>query len=652
MLACLEIAVSKQEIAPRPLYYLTMTIITLSISCVVLLYVGGKPLEKKLVRFVKRKVRRPTGIFGFFSLTGIGIGATVGASIFVVVPTAIWRAGTIGVFSLLFGAVISTLLAVSYGKMFQRTQRIPEAVRQPVYIGGPSFVSLAYGKRSIAYFISRFSLWVGNTTLTAFNALMIIHFIYGYFPKCFETLGVAREYSMLGVIAILIVFVFWFIISTIYESKYKKELVVAQTLLSTIFILLLVRHILVLSERVPPSISLSEIPQDPLSLVKTFLTTAAYVYLLFFGFQEIQALGGEFKEEITVPTFKGRKKVRMYTYVPLTMLITVITCSILFLAYALAVSGTSSVESGIPGLDVALTLGSKEYVFLIIAFFIASLTTLVPSYMAASRHLIMLGEDGYFPKQLSRYAYLFTFLIMAVLTMAKEEFLIKITDFSVLISLGIIALAERRICLLQGEKPSVRSIVISVACLLIAGAFYLDSPNVFFSGIAFIYLGWALFELIKIGFGGLNLFITVLCLAMYFLSSRIASLGAPLEEAILKTMAVLMVILAIAHILNFITSPSIEKKIVNKTGSTLDLLLISVTLLAIRKIGKLLEFPVYLLKKVKDYRSKTRVQSNKYKLVELALKLEDYKEKNPELYSRLKAILEEDLEKLEKTLKT
>src|SRR5208282_2380230 len=94
-------------------------------------------------------------------------------------------------------------------------------------------------------------------------------------------------------------------------------------------------------------------------------------------------------------------------------------------------------QSQIPALYLAKTfLGSWQELLMGIAFLIATVTTFVPAFLAASRHLSALGDDGYMPKSLTRFSWVFTLIAIFFLAVSNENFLIDITDFMVLVSLG------------------------------------------------------------------------------------------------------------------------------------------------------------------------------------------------------------------------
>src|SRR5208282_6644632 len=109
--------------------------------------------------------------------------------------------------------------------------------------------------------------------------------------------------------------------------------------------------------------------------------------------------------------------------------------------FAIHPSASAVDGAQIPALYLASTyLGRFQELLIAIAFLIASVTTFVPAFLAATRHLRSLGEDGYMPRSLASLSWLFTLVSIFLLAVSNENFLVEITDFMVLASLGIITL--------------------------------------------------------------------------------------------------------------------------------------------------------------------------------------------------------------------
>jgi amino acid transporter len=149
-----------------------------------------------------------------------------------------------------------------------------------------------------------------------------------------------------------------------------------------------------------------------------------------------------------------------------------------------------------------------------IAFLIATVTTFVPAFLAATRHLSALGEDGYMPRSLARLSWLFTLVSIFLLAVGPQNFLVDITDFMVLISLGIITLSSvwlrAKLGKVGGESLPV---LVSASCFVAGGAVYfIDSSVVVFGALAILF-AYLIFDALELGPIGLQLFLSVFSLS-------------------------------------------------------------------------------------------------------------------------------------------
>jgi amino acid transporter len=148
-----------------------------------------------------------------------------------------------------------------------------------------------------------------------------------------------------------------------------------------------------------------------------------------------------------------------------------------------------------------------------VAFLIATITTFVPAFIAAARHLSALGEDGYMPHTLSKLSWVFTLVAIFVLAVGDQNFLVGVTDYLVLISLGIISFSAiwlRKSGLLHLKRLDALPFVVGTACFVAGGAVYFISSSVVVFGslaVAFTYL---IFDILELGTFGSQLFLAIL----------------------------------------------------------------------------------------------------------------------------------------------
>jgi len=258
----------------------------------------------------------------------------------------------------------------------------------------------------------------------------------------------------------------------------------------------------------------------PLALV----TNTAYLYLLFFGFQEIQSLEKDALSRSSIPFVSWVRrgyKVSKSKYLGVAMIMTVIIAAAVNIFYALAVYSAhpdpTAVQSAqIPALYLAkLYLGPTQELLVAIAFLMATVTTFVPAFLAATRHFSALSDDGYIPLSFKNASWIFTVVAILFLAVGNQSFLVEITDFMVLVSLGIIVLSSAwfkrsRTGNLGGDYLP---IVVSASCFIAGGAVYLiDSSVVVFGALAVLF-AYLIFDVLELGTFGVQLFLSVFSLA-------------------------------------------------------------------------------------------------------------------------------------------
>jgi amino acid transporter len=244
-----------------------------------------------------------------------------------------------------------------------------------------------------------------------------------------------------------------------------------------------------------------------------------YLYLLFFGFQEIQSLERDAVDRSQVPILSWVRRgmtVDRTTYFGIAMVTSVVVASAVNILYGLAVyaAHTPLQGSAIPALFLAgALLGPGQELLIAVAFLLATVTTFVPAFLAAARHLSALGEDGYMPRSLANLSWAFTLVAIFLLAIGNQDFLVNITDFMVLISLGIISLSaiwlKRRSSLAKGGNGL--PLVVGLSCFLFGGAVYFSPSGgsvVVFGSMAIIF-AYLIFDVIELGTLGSQLFLSV-----------------------------------------------------------------------------------------------------------------------------------------------
>lgn len=476
-------------------------------------------------RFLKlpRVTRDAHYKYGFSATLAIGLGATIGSPLFVLVPLNVLQYGIVSVISILIAGSLSLVVAQLYGRMYKEWYS-----KGKDCTGGPSFTRNACGRVSLRYFIARFGMWIGNTALAAYSIIIFADYSLSGFENTLVAVGGNGIPGNLVTAVLLLLLVVWFIINAFFEKPYAKTMAALQIGLTMILsaILLFESGLLFLRPRASYSSLLTMSSPDPLSLVFAVISNTAFLFLLFFGFQEIQALSADFASKSSVPglgfvsRFKDMDRVRFAKY---SMVGTVVIATIINGLFAVAVYLASPDQAGlasssVPAIYVAQSLlGPWSALLMGIGFIIASLTTLVPAFLASSRHLRALSSDGFFPQTVGRAAWLFSLVFIVILSLFNADFLVRITDFGVLVSLAFVSFAplwSRKSSLWPLKWADLTPLLGGLACFFVAGALYLVDPNVVLFGVILVMIGYLIFDVFELGSYGSQLFLTVLYLVL------------------------------------------------------------------------------------------------------------------------------------------
>jgi hypothetical protein len=486
----------------------------------------GASLVASLPHSVRAKFTRPrrvpksTPVYGLGTMLAIGIGATLGSPLFILIPQNIIQYEFVSVGSLILATILSVLMARVYSNMYTEMRR-----KGLEAVGGPSFTRVAVGVRSARYFIARMSMWVANTALAAYSKIVFLIFDFEYFPKILAGFGVSGFSGTLVVYAIALALIGWTVLDVFFERRLLRTTGAIQIVLTGILVAILVYQGALLGAK--GSWDLSGIMTFTAggNWVVALAINTGYLYLLFFGFQEIQSLEQDAVERSRVPVISWIKK--GYTmdkarFLGVAMVLTVVITASINIFYGLAVFAThpnsaALLQAQIPALYLASTfLGPGEELVIAIAFLIATVTTFVPAFLAATRHLSALGEDGYMPQSIASLSWLFTLVSIFLLAEGNQNFLVDITDFMVLASLGVITLSAVWLRKSRGEPLSGADglpILVGASCFIAGGAVYLISPSVVVFGALAILFAYLIFDILELGPLGTQIFLSFFSLA-------------------------------------------------------------------------------------------------------------------------------------------
>jgi amino acid transporter len=479
----------------------------LVLSGVALLTSLPSSLRVRFEHAVRITTPRPT--YGFVTMLAVGLGATLGSPLFILIPLNIEQYEFVSLGSLIIATILSVLMAKIYADMYKESARLGLDA-----VGGPSFTRAATGAHSVRYFISRLSMWVANTALAAYSKIVFVVFDFELMPKILANFGVTGNPSEIIVYLITGVFLAWTVLNALFEARFLKMIGYIQIVLTALMVVILLYQSVLLGNAGSWDITGMFHYTGGGNWVLALVVNTGYLYLLFFGFQEIQALERDALERSSIPVISWIRKgftVSKFTYLGAAMVGSVVIAAAVNILYGISVyslhpSLSQLTNAAIPALYIMdSALGPGQELLTAIVFLLATITTFVPAFLAASRHLEALADDGFVPRSLSKLSYGFTLVAILILALGNQNFLVDITDFLVLISLGIISMSAiwlRRRTLSTLGKSDVLPLIVGASCFVAGSAIYLISPSVavFGSvGIAITYLIYVVYELGSLG---------------------------------------------------------------------------------------------------------------------------------------------------------
>lgn len=489
------------------------------ISSIALIAILPESLRVKFRKLRARGLPRPT--YGFSTLLAVGVGATFGSPLFIILPQNVEQYAFISIGSMTIAAVLSLLMARIYSKMYVYSRE-----RRSEVIGGPSFTKIGAGSKSVRYFISRFSMWIANTALAAFSAIFFVVFTFQYLPVILSLFGANGQLETIIIYLIVAAFAVWFIINAFFEERFLKHIGYSQIIFIIVILSIIISQSLTLGFSSEWDMSGFFSPLTGNVYLELIINTG-YLFILFFGFQEILAMDRETQEESRIPIYSrlsGVAKVPKTKFIGTAMILTVLITAAVKILYAISVfsihpDSAALASSNIPALFLAgKYLGSIWEAGMAAAFLLATITTFVPAFIAASRHLRSLGEDGFFPRSVASASWIFTLVLILLLSLGGGDFLISITDFMVLISIGIIILSYlwmRKVKIISIKGRDIATILVGLSLFIAGGAIYFVDPNVVLLGIVAVALSYLIYDILHLGAIGLQIFIVAFDLVSF-----------------------------------------------------------------------------------------------------------------------------------------
>ncbi len=466
----------------------------------------------------KRPVRKPVGSrkYGFITMLAVGVGSTLGSPLFILIPINVEHFAFVSIVSMCIAALLSFAMIYGYSNMFNYTED-----KGLETVGAASFTSLGAGSKSVRYFVARVSMWVGNTALAAYSAIIFYEFVFSLLPRLYGASSVTTVIQG----SLILVFIAWFILNSFFEKRFIRLIGNVQILLVTVFTAFLL--VFGISLMIHSQANFSGIIDSYHgNLMFDILVNTGYLYILFFGFQGILTLNLEGVDSVKAPRIGRllRKTVlSKKEYLYLAMILTIVIAAIVNIVVALGVFSlhiaSSTVASySIPVIQIAENyLGTGWGYVISAAFMIATITTFIPAFLASSRHLGELARDGYFPQSFADYSWLFTIVFLIVLSVTKPDFLVNITDFTILISLGIIMFSST--WLLRSHFPKYEkwqwiSILAGIFTFIFSASLYFNGASIVAFGVLALFLTYIFYDAYELGSVGIQMFLIFMVLSL------------------------------------------------------------------------------------------------------------------------------------------
>ena len=337
----------------------------------------------------------------------LGIGSTIGATIFSLIAPATIIAGPAVILAFIINFVVALFIAANYAEC---------ASRNPINGGGFSFVEDAFGQKAL--FLG-WLIWLGNTSFAALTAVVIGEYL--------ENILLINKY----VISVSFLFLF-----TIINAVGSKKVSTVQKPLAIALVLSLVISAIYLFTFPIDGTIIPFFPNGIFSL----LPATALLFVGFVGFEGVATISAEIE--------KPKKNI------PRALISTVIIVGIIYITVVLAIFFSTSTKR-IVGSNAALLEAVKNNIvinYIVVAGSIfALLTSLSVALMAASRNIYALSRDDFLPRRWSlintKYetpinALLLTFIIALIILFSGQiAFIASISNISYMLIVSAVGLA-------------------------------------------------------------------------------------------------------------------------------------------------------------------------------------------------------------------
>lgn len=348
---------------------------------------------------------------GFIAATSIGLGAMLGAGIFVFPGLAGGHAGFGAIFSFLIGGLIALAVAVCTAEL---------ATAMPKSGGGYFFISRTFGVFSGT--LTGISQWIGLIFACAFYLVSFGD----YAISILEELNIswnanAKIFSFLFTLFLLIINLF----GTKKVGRLQNILVIS---LAIILVLIFSYGLIDYFGLEDHSISFTEVAPDG---IKSIFTTSALIFTSYLGFVQVANIGGEIKKP--------------HKNLPRSLIWSVIIATSLYVFIMLICSITlPQAELGKFGETATIEVARKMIgpwgaIVVVFGGLLAALSSANASMISASRGVFAMSNDKLISKKASKInkrfgtphvaLILVTFPVAVILIKSKIEVFAEVASF-------------------------------------------------------------------------------------------------------------------------------------------------------------------------------------------------------------------------------
>jgi APA family basic amino acid/polyamine antiporter len=341
-----------------------------------------------------------------FDATAIGIGAIIGAGIFVVLGIAVGYAGPAVIISMIIAGTVALFTSLSFAEL---SSAIPKE-------GG----TYQYAYEMISPFVAFVSgyMWLfAQTVAGSAVCLGLASYLVGLFPANVGALIPVRAVAVSAALALTVLN----LMGLKHSAKVNSVLVVIKILILCLFVVVGIFY-------VNPSNYSNFAPNGFFGI----LQGAGFIFFAYLGFGRIAALG----EEVENP-----KKT-----LPMAILLALVASMILYVVTGLVATGLKDYkslgQSTSPIADAAATAGSYVFATVSIGALVATVSVLLTNLLGLSRVSFAMARNGQIPKSLAKIhprlgtpylTILITGALMAILASVSDlRQTAAITSFSML----------------------------------------------------------------------------------------------------------------------------------------------------------------------------------------------------------------------------